>query len=179
MSNVKRRSWSAFVQTADVEVRGQVITYQKQGTLAIGQTVCSIPVLGDLIESVVTEKMKNRDAKIDGATLKAALTSTAQAEGAEIGAVARQALVALPSIVSTVLANAAVMADEEEREEFRTVFLASLDLAELFDQLACWIKLNFPQAYGPFVEVSAKIVLFVDGLGKAAVEEEPAQAEAA
>lgn len=174
----KRRAWSTFVQTADVEVRGQVVTFRKQGTLSIAETVCGVEVLGDLIENVVTEKMKSKDAKVDGATIKAALTSTAKTEGSEVGTVAREALVALPSIVSTVLSKAAVMIDEEEREEFR-VFLSSLDLTELFDVLACWIKLNFPQAYGPFVQVSAKIVLFADGLGKAAVEEEPAPAEAA
>lgn len=161
----RKRAWSTLVQTAEVEVRGEVVVFRKEGALAIAETVCSIPVLGDLIESVVSAKMKAKDGKIDAEVVKAAVAKTAAADDVDMGKVARDALTALPEVVSTLISRAAVMEDEEEREDFRG-FVRSLDLTELFDVLAAWVNLNFPQVYGPFVAAAAKIVLFVENLGK-------------
>jgi hypothetical protein len=99
--------------------------------------------------------------------------SHADSAGLSVGAFALSALKTLNTTIAGLITDSAIsvtgpdgtieLTDSATRAEFREV-VRDMDLTQLFDGLACFVKLNFPGFYGPFVQVSAIGLSYLDGI---------------
>lgn len=146
--------WAARRRVLLVKVDSFDVTFRKRGMGNLNDVVWSTPGLGEIIEALVEAVLgetdpEKRKAAIETA-LKSALKSVASAGGQTPGRVAIQAAKsAIPTLLD-IIAEDTVLATEEERVPYRE-WLATLGPRGLLDAISGWIKLNLPEAHGPFV----------------------------
>ena len=178
----KLASLRALRKTIAFELSNEEIvgrfTIVKMGVVNITQRIIEDEVAGEFLEILVNTAIKsakssNSNTKgITQAELIDSLVESARNNGKTEGALARSALKQVISAISGMISESIVAVEidgkdvpvnDETRQEIHEI-IRSLDINEIFDALAAFVKLNFPAAYGPFVRKTTAIMMSLDRL---------------
>lgn len=157
----QRKAWKALIQSTTYPVGGVPVEFGKLGVPRIATIVAGHPGVGDVIEVVMADRQKGKKTTV--ASLAKAASDAAEAEGLPAGKVARAFVAALPSLVVDLVTACVVVADEDERVDFR-VWLESQDLPGTVDALMGFVKVNLPEAADPLELALAQAAVFVEDL---------------
>lgn len=151
-----KRNYLALKRTAIIEVDGGEIEIPKTGTIALIEKLTRSPILEPFVA-------KLGDLQISGKNLgredvKTELAAVAQANGLSGADLVLRLPQILRDLVDTLVVDSAVVADEAQRAGLRD-WVGTFNEQDLYLCIAGFLKLNFPSAYGPFVNLGGALLV--------------------
>lgn len=139
------RNYAALIPSAIFEVRGAEIEIKKIGSRAALRKLSRHPALAPFVEQIGDQQVEKGN--VSKEALKGTFDSLAASRGGF--ALVQDLIDAVNQVVTDLIADDAVVETEEQREGLRAM-VETFDFNEDLDCLGAWVKLNLPQAYGPF-----------------------------